>query len=41
MDPRAWLADVLAGIADHPASRLVELLPWSWKGDQAKDAAAA
>ncbi|WP_431285014.1 IS66 family transposase [Humitalea sp. 24SJ18S-53] len=41
VDPRAWLADVLARIADHPASRLDELLPWNWKGDQAKDAAAA
>ena len=28
VDPRAWLADVLARIADHPASRLNELLPW-------------
>ena len=31
VDPRAWLADVLARIADHPASRLDELLPWHWK----------
>jgi len=30
IDPRAWLADVLARIADHPASRLDELLPWHW-----------
>jgi len=30
VDPRAWLADVLARIADHPASRLHELLPWNW-----------
>ena len=30
VDPRAWLADVLARIADHPASRLQELLPWHW-----------
>ena len=29
--PRAWLADALARIADHPASRLDELLPWNWK----------
>ena len=27
IDPQAWLADVLARIADHPASRLAELLP--------------
>lgn len=31
VDPRAWLADVLARIADHPAARLHELLPWHWK----------
>jgi transposase len=31
VDPRAWLADVLARIADHSASRLHELLPWNWK----------
>ena len=30
IDPRAWLADVLARIADHPASRLDQLLPWNW-----------
>jgi transposase len=30
VDPRVWLADVLAHIADHPASRLDELLPWHW-----------
>ena len=30
VDPRAWLADMLARIADHPASRLHELLPWNW-----------
>ena len=26
----AWLADVLARISDHPASRLDQLLPWNW-----------
>jgi transposase len=31
IDPQAWLADVLRRIADHPASRLHELLPWNWK----------
>lgn len=30
VDPRAWLGDVLARIADHPAARLHELLPWNW-----------
>jgi len=29
LDPRAWLADVLCRIADHPASRIDELLPWN------------
>jgi transposase len=31
VDPQAWLADVLARIANHPAHRLGELLPWNWK----------
>ena len=31
IDPQAWLADVLSRIADHPAHRLEELLPWDWK----------
>ena len=31
IDPQAWLADVLARIADHPATRLDELLPWNWR----------
>lgn len=31
IDPQAWLADVLARIAGHPAKRLDELLPWNWK----------
>lgn len=30
VDPQAWLADVLARIAEHPALRLDELLPWTW-----------
>jgi transposase len=30
VDPQAWLADVLARIATHPAHRLDELLPWKW-----------
>jgi transposase len=39
IDPQAWLADVLRRIADHPASRVHELLPWHWK--QPADQAAA
>jgi hypothetical protein len=31
IDPQAWLADVLARIAEHPASQLDELLPWNWR----------
>ena len=31
IDPQAWLADVLARIADHPANALDELLPWNWR----------
>ena len=31
IDPQAWLADVLARIADHPVSRIDELLPWNWQ----------
>lgn len=40
VDPRAWLADVLARIADHPASRLDELLPWNWRDTRLAQAAA-
>ena len=40
IDPRAWLADVLGRINDHPASRLHELLPWN-RTNPAKLAAAA
>jgi transposase len=31
VDPRAWLADVLARIADMPQTKLAELLPWNWR----------
>lgn len=41
IDPQAWLADVLARIADHPASRIDELLPWNWKAEKAVAIAAA
>jgi transposase len=39
VDPRAWLADVLARIADHSASRLDELMPWNCR--RIAEAAAA
>ena len=40
IDPEAWLADVLRRINDHPASKIDELLPWTWR-PSALDAAAA
>jgi transposase len=41
VDPQAWLADVLARIADHPAHKLDELLPWNWRPpEQRADQAA-
>jgi transposase len=36
VDPQAWLADVLARIAGHPAHRIDELLPWNWQRRHAK-----
>jgi hypothetical protein len=41
VDSKAWLADVLARIADLPASRLHELLPWEWKEQKTTAIAAA
>ncbi len=42
VDPRAWLADVLARIAGHPVQKLDELMPWNWrKTDAVHDALAA
>jgi transposase len=41
VDPRAWLADVLGRIADHPASRLDELLPWHWARETQRHKLAA
>ena len=34
VDPQAWLADVLARIADHPVHRLDELMPWNWAAER-------
>ena len=31
VDPQAWLADVLARIAELPHTRVHELLLWNWK----------
>ncbi|MDP4024485.1 transposase, partial [Methylobacterium sp. NEAU 140] len=30
LDSEAYLRDVLTRIADHPAKRLADLLPWNW-----------
>ncbi|MGO4170517.1 transposase domain-containing protein, partial [Novosphingobium sp. YAF33] len=32
--PQAWLADVLARIAEHPARQLDQLMPWNWQPEQ-------
>jgi transposase len=39
VDAKAWLADVLARIADHPNKQIADLLPWNWKAAQAQTAA--
>ena len=41
VDPRAWLADVLARIADTSQLRLDELLPWNWAAIKNQAALAA
>ena len=41
VDPQAWLADVLARIAGHPAHRIDELLPWNWRPRSAARSQAA
>jgi DNA-binding transcriptional LysR family regulator len=40
VNPQAYLADVLARIADHPAKRGAELLPWNWQAANPIRAAA-
>jgi len=39
LNPEVYLADLLARIADHPARRIAELLPWNWKPEPANLAA--
>ncbi|MDX7950886.1 IS66 family transposase [Lichenihabitans sp. Uapishka_5] len=41
VDPQAWLTDVIGRIADHPMSRLDELLPWTWTASRPPHAQAA
>jgi hypothetical protein len=40
VDPQAWLADVLARIADTSQANLVDLLPWKWSHNSRQKAAA-
>jgi transposase len=40
VDPQAWLTDILARLQDHPAKRIDELLPWNWKRERPRKAAA-
>jgi gluconolactonase len=40
LNPQHYLADVLARIADHPARRIAELLPWNWQPRDVTRAAA-
>ena len=30
VNPEAWLADLISRIADHPNTKIDELLPWNW-----------
>lgn len=41
IDPQAWLADVLSRIAEHPAHRIDDLLPWNWRPRSAPQSRAA
>ena len=40
LNPQHYLTDVLARIADHPARRIAELLPWNWQPVNTTRAAA-
>jgi transposase len=40
LNPQHYLADLLARMADHPARRIGELLPWNWQPVTAARAAA-
>jgi transposase len=40
LNPQHYIADLLARIADHPARRIAELLPWNWQPAHITRAAA-
>lgn len=40
VDPEAWLADVIARIADHPINQIDDLLPWKWRRGTSQAVAA-
>jgi transposase len=40
LNPQHYLADLLVRIADHPARRIAELLPWNWQSLDTTRAAA-
>lgn len=41
IDPQAWLADILARLADHPNQALDNLMPWNWRPPTTRAAQAA
>jgi hypothetical protein len=40
LNPQHYIADLLTRIADHPARRIAELLPWNWQPADSIRAAA-
>jgi transposase len=40
IDPQAWLANVLARMADTPQTKLADLLPWNWVAEPLRQKAA-
>jgi transposase len=40
VDPEAWLGDLISRIADHPNTKIDELLPWKWTAPGSKAIAA-